>query len=285
MTETSIVIPAYNAAATIGLQLAALADEPLDDAEVLIADNGSDDTTVAVALGFRHRLPVRVVDASARRGPGSARNIGAAAAEGQVLLFVDADDRVLPGWFTALREEATTRPASGPVLFASRTEIAAGQAAAVAHRWPTRHPRHEGIIPFQRSCNLGMPRSVFLSVGGFDERFRCAEDLDLSIRLRKAGHELRFAPGARLLTSRRPELRAAARQFYDYGRFEALLRSEHRDMFAELTVMDRARRWLRIPGTLQRLRHEQGRYSWVTNTATCAGRVVGAIQLRHGTIG
>lgn len=285
MTEVSIIIPAYNAAATIGTQLSALAAEPLEDTEVLVADNGSDDGTIEVALGFQNRVPVRVIDASARRGPAAARNLGAAAATGEVLLFVDADDRVLPGWFSALRDESVSGPTSGPVLFVSRSDLEVGESAVGGRRWPTRHPRHEGIIPFQRSCNLGMRRDLLLALGGFDERFLRSQDLELSIRLLKAGHELRFAAGARLLTSRRPDIRGAARQFYEYGRFEPLLRREHRDMFDTLTTKDRVRRWLRIPGTLHRLRDASGRYDWVTNAAVCAGRAVGAVQLRRGVIG
>ena len=71
--------------------------------EVVLADNGSTDASVAVAESFRDRLPsLVVVDASGKRGRSYARNEGAKAARGANLTFIDADDVVAPGWLAAL---------------------------------------------------------------------------------------------------------------------------------------------------------------------------------------
>ena len=283
--STSVVIPARNAAETIGYQLDALAQEPLELATIIVADNGSTDETAAVVGRFADRLPLEIVDASARAGSAAARNIGVAATTSDVLLFLDADDLMLPGWFSALRAAAVEGPVGGPVLFASRSEARRGAAAFAERRRPTALPVHDGVVPFQQSCNFGLPRTVFDAVGGFDERFRVTHDIDLSIRLADAGYPVRFVEEACVVTTRRPDLRGAARQFYEYGRDEALLRREHPEAFRDLRAKQRLRRWIRIPATLPRLRTPEGRYGWVTNAACCGGRIVGAAQLRRGSIG
>jgi glycosyltransferase involved in cell wall biosynthesis len=80
----SVVLPCRDAAGHLGDALRALADEQLDQPwEIVVADNGSRDRTRAVALSFQDSVALRVVDASRRRGPGFARNVGAAAACGE----------------------------------------------------------------------------------------------------------------------------------------------------------------------------------------------------------
>src|SRR5688500_9296124 len=98
--RASVVVPVRDGAATIGEQLAALAQQDFPGSwEVVVADNGSRDGTADVVRSFRDRLPgLRLVDASARPGASHARNAGAAAATGEVLAFCDADDVVDPGW-------------------------------------------------------------------------------------------------------------------------------------------------------------------------------------------
>ena len=108
----SIVIPAFNAEKTIDAQLEALSRQSWSGGwEVIVADNGSTDDTAEHVAHWEARLPgFRVVDASARRGAGHARNVGARAARGDYLLFVDADDVVQPGWLASMAEAAGRHP-------------------------------------------------------------------------------------------------------------------------------------------------------------------------------
>src|SRR5215213_3208362 len=108
----SVIIPVRNGAGTIEAQLAALSRQSWDGAwELIVADNGSTDDTVRRVQDAAHSLPaVRIVDASARRGPSFARNAGARAAEGATLLFIDADDIVEPGWLGSMAEAAAQHP-------------------------------------------------------------------------------------------------------------------------------------------------------------------------------
>lgn len=109
--EFSVVIPAYNADTTLRPQLDALRGQKSAPAfEVVIADNGSSDGTVAVALSFADTLRIRVADASRVSGASHARNAGALVAKAPFLAFADADDIVDYHWLKTLAEAARRYP-------------------------------------------------------------------------------------------------------------------------------------------------------------------------------
>lgn len=99
----SVLVPVYNAAATIGRALDSILAERSIDIEVIVIDDGSTDRTVAVAGDIAQRDPRLLVIARPDNGGVSeARNDGLRAARGQWLTFVDADDRLMPGGIAAL---------------------------------------------------------------------------------------------------------------------------------------------------------------------------------------
>src|SRR5262249_43920915 len=91
-------------ASTIGVQLEALAKQRWHEPwEVIVADNGSTDESLAIVERYKAGIPnLRVADASARRGQPYALNVGARAATGCSLAFCDADDEVAEGWIAAM---------------------------------------------------------------------------------------------------------------------------------------------------------------------------------------
>ena len=98
MSPVSVIVPARDAAATLGGTLDALAAQELDDdLEVIVVDDGSGDATAAIAEAH----PVATVVRQARAGPAAARNAGVAASRGALLAFTDADCRPQPGWLAA----------------------------------------------------------------------------------------------------------------------------------------------------------------------------------------
>lgn len=96
MARVSIIIPAFNAEATIAETLASVLAQTYDDWEVFIGDDGSTDATAEVACGFGRRI--NVVRGSTKGGPASARNAAIAQSSGELLAFLDADDLWLPGY-------------------------------------------------------------------------------------------------------------------------------------------------------------------------------------------
>lgn len=88
MNGVSVIIPAYAAAKTIGETLESVLSQTMPALEVIVVDDGSPDSTADVVRGFPG---VRLVSQS-NSGPGPALNTGVAAASGDVLAFLDADD-------------------------------------------------------------------------------------------------------------------------------------------------------------------------------------------------
>ena len=177
----SVVIPCRDRERVIGQQLEALASQRFDGPwEVIVADNGSTDGTREVAESFRDRLPgLRVVDASARRGPGHARNAGARAARGESLLFIDDDDEIQPGFLAAMAAALETHDF-----------VASARDMEKLNRSPIQrlraNPQRDGLqrawyaphLPFSGGSGLAIKRALHDRVGGFDETMRYGQDND-----------------------------------------------------------------------------------------------------------
>lgn len=211
--RVSVVVPTYQAGPLLEQQLAALAAQtwtgPL---EVLVCDNGSTDGSTDRVASYPY---TRLVDASARRGPGPARNIGAAEARGDVLLFCDADDLVSEVWVAAMAEALTEHD-----VVAGRSDLSRLNSPRVR----ASRPLPEGLQaagwgpPYAGAGNLGIRTEVFLALGGFDESLLHLEDVDLSWRLQVAGHALHYEPRATVHVRLRPTWSTQLRQGRNYGR-------------------------------------------------------------------
>ncbi|MBW4031755.1 MAG: glycosyltransferase [Acidobacteria bacterium] len=214
----SVVIAAFDAERTLGEQLAALSRQVvLFPFEVLVCDNGSSDRTIAVAEQWRlGSLPqLRVVDASARRGPGAARNAGAAAALAPLLVFCDADDVVADDWLAEMHSALQTADfVSGT---SKRPELNSAPESPVYFDFSTYRRPFFPQLPVAGAGNMGVRAEVFRSVGGFDESLQTGEDLDLCWRVQLSGHRLEWQPTAIVRVSNRETLRASWHQAYAYG--------------------------------------------------------------------
>jgi glycosyltransferase involved in cell wall biosynthesis len=275
----SIVIPAKDAAGTIGSQLGALAGEPgIRSCEVIVADNGSVDGTATVAEGWADRLPVRVVDASARPGAAAARNIGAAASDGDLLLFVDADDVVLPGWLAAWqRLDPAAQLATGPV-----SSFRAGDAPqAIAADAVRAAPVLMGFLPYAYGGNLAIRRATWVTSGGFPEDWPVAEDVVLSWRLQLRGAALTYVHEAGLARRLRPSAGGVLRQHYRYGRTDPRLFREFRSAGARRPgSWPTAHTYLGLLARLPLLLGETQRMRFLHQLGRRSGRLVGSARER-----
>ena len=230
--RVSVIIPCLNAAETLDAQLEALRRQTWrGEIEVLVADNGSTDGSVELAESYVDRLPgLRVLHAADRQGPAHARNVAAAAATGDVLLFCDADDEVAEGWIDGLVRELERHEAA-----ASRHEIERlnGERARRLHGDPA---QQHGLCSYTNppfldhagGCGFGIRRHVFEELGGFDEEYVALEDTDLCWRLQLGDYSLVFAPDAVVHVRFPATLRGAFRQAVRYGQYNVYIYTRYR---------------------------------------------------------
>lgn len=184
----SVVVPAYNAQRTIGATIASIVAQTVRDLEIVVVDDGSTDDTAAIveADGIQN---LRLVT-QANAGHAAARNTGIAAARGQYVAFLDADDLWLPDKLERQLAELRKHP-----------EIRAIQSGAVRVDddlrvlWveecqPSKDPLWDTLcfrnMPALMSTLL-IERSLFDEVGAFDPELIILQDWDLAIRLARAG--------------------------------------------------------------------------------------------------
>jgi glycosyltransferase involved in cell wall biosynthesis len=191
--DVSVVVPAHRAAATLPACLRSLTNQQCSVTyEVIVVDDGSDDGTSESAL----RFDVRVLRSS-RQGPAAARNLGASRARGRILLFTDADCQPRFDWI-----EEMLKPLADPDVAAVKGAYRSFQKELVARfvqlDREQRYRRTRGY-PYVDSLftnAAAIRRPVFEDVGGFDTALKVHEDTDLSFRLRRRGHHIRFNPHA-----------------------------------------------------------------------------------------
>jgi glycosyltransferase involved in cell wall biosynthesis len=279
----SVVVPVYNAEATIGAQLEGLAVQTFGEPwELIVVDNGSSDGTRAVAEGWlAHIDRMKIVDASGKQGPSFARNTGAAAATAGLLAFCDADDVVHPDWLGALAkalqshdfvvgriDDRSLNKGTPANWFDLRTE--GGD--------PTRTTR---FLPWAGGSNFAISRSAFQAVDGFDEDLRHGQDKDLSWRVQLAGYPLHFAKDAVVSYRRRRDAGAMWRQYVGFGRSDVLLYARFRGEGLPRSSWTRAlRAYATLLVTSPRLLLRKRRGSWLRAAAIRWGRIRGSVHER-----
>jgi glycosyltransferase involved in cell wall biosynthesis len=187
----SVVIPAFNAEATIGQALDGLASQNFDgEYEVIVVDDGSTDGTVRVASAARG--PVTVLRQS-HRGPAAARNRGVEHASGRVLAFTDADCTPSAGW---LRAGVAGLDTADLVQGAVRPDPTADRTPFDRSLWVG---EDDGLY---QCASLFVRKEMFDRIGGFEDWLRArlgkqlAEDVWFGWRCRRAGATSTFAERA-----------------------------------------------------------------------------------------
>jgi glycosyltransferase involved in cell wall biosynthesis len=282
--DLSVVIPCLNAVDTIGAQLDALGDQRWSGRwEVVVADNGSTDETVAVVEAHRDRLPaLRIVDASDRRGAGHARNRGVEEARGDSVAYCDADDEVGEGWLAAMGDALAVHE-----FVACRQDdeklnepwVRESRERKFAESLPTLpFPPH---LAYTGAGSLGVRRRLHEAVGGFDVALNL-EDVDYCIRIQLLGPSLQFVPQAVMHYRYRATLSSIFGQARRYGRGMAELQRKHKPRGVRFP---RQRKWL-IAGWKPALRHlphvarpgDRAKLAWILGWQV--GRYQGSLRHR-----
>jgi len=192
----SVVIPAHNAAQTLGECLKAIQSSDYRDYEVVLVDDASGDDTVEVA----RRHGCRVIHSDENVGAAQAKNLGARAAQGDIVLFTDADVLLNNDTLGLLASHLEDPSVAGVVgllgerlryndfpsqfknlwMYYTYTRLAATEEAK------------RGVGLFYTSL-AAVRKEIFLQMGGFDPNYRGAsvtEDIEFGQRMLTAGHRI-----------------------------------------------------------------------------------------------
>lgn len=188
----SVVIPVYNGGDSFRQCLSALAEtEPPPD-EIIVVVDGATDGSGQLADTFG----VRVMGTPARSGPAQARNMGAHAARGDILFFVDADVLVYPDAIGRVEALFSQDPGLDAVFGSYDDAPAASdflsQYKNLFHHYVHQTAREEAST-FFGACGA-IRRDIFLELGGYDKCYGepAIEDIELGYRLKQSGYRIRL---------------------------------------------------------------------------------------------
>ena len=220
--KLSVIIPCKNEAGTVEHLLESLTRQTHAPDEVIVVDSHSTDSTVEAARSFHTKLPLKIITAE-QVGVTHARNEGAAAASGDVLLFIDADVK-LPKNLIEKVHRAVGRRHLDVGGFGQHME-ASSLGLRIGSRFMNGYVRTMSFTPWPIffSCFF-IRKKVHQQIGGFDPNLWIMEDYDYAYRARQAGAKFGLVRGTYFIASpRRFEtgeghsiLKAAYAEIYRY---------------------------------------------------------------------
>ncbi len=219
----AVIVPVFNRPDEVRELLESLTRQTFKDFEVVVVEDGSDNTCKDVCDAFADRLDLHYYY-KANSGPGQSRNYGVERARGEYVLILDSDVVVPPGYLDAVDRELSEMPCDafgGPdAAHPSFTPVQKAISYSMTSFFTTggirggKGRRLDRFFP--RSFNMGVRRDKYLELGGFS-RMRFGEDIDFSYRIVEAGLSCRLFPEAWVWHKRRTDLRKFYRQVYNSG--------------------------------------------------------------------
>lgn len=186
--RVSVIIPAYNASSTLALCLEALARLTSPPDEVLVVCDGCTDATAEIA----RRQGARVIEYPLRRGAAHARNVGAAAAQGDIFLFIDADC-LAHSAVVSLSLEAVL--SGEQMIFGSYTRETRATGFLTQFKNLQHHFTHQYGADYQTTFWSGcgaVTREAFETIGGFDVDLFACEDIEFGSAANRSGYRVRL---------------------------------------------------------------------------------------------
>jgi glycosyltransferase involved in cell wall biosynthesis len=195
MAKVSVVIPTYNREEIIDRAIKSALRQTIDEVEVIVVDDGSDDNTASVVSAYDE---VVFIQHETNKGGSAARNTGIEAATGEYIAFLDSDDSWLP---TKLEQQVSMLERRDREWIAAYCDFHQTRSNVIIEwidnraRRPTGLEGGEELIReiFLRqfahggSSTLLVKQSAISRIGGFDPTFQRFQDLEFLIRLLQVG--------------------------------------------------------------------------------------------------
>ncbi len=198
--EISVIVPVFNSEGTIDACLESLLNQDFPSYEIIIVNDGSTDKTAQICQA---KKGVQIIETT-NGGPSRARNIGVKKAAGEFVAFTDGDCIVHQQWLTELRKGFLRKEIAsvGGDQISPENESRFGknvQETFVILGFATSYMKTQpnmAEIRHNPSCNSAYRKSVFETIGGFEESLWPGEDVDLDCRLTQQGCILMRNPKA-----------------------------------------------------------------------------------------
>ena len=219
----SCIIPVYNRPGELQELLNSLLSQTYTQFEVIVVEDGSTLRCDEVVTSFSQDLSIRYFYQE-NTGQGFARNFGMQQAKGDFFVILDSDVLLPPTYFEALEKAIATRSLDafgGPDAAASDfSPLQKAMDFAMTSFWTTGGIRGKLKNPASyqaRGFNMGVSRAVFARLGGFVDPNR-GEDIEWSLRIKKAGFRLELVSEAFVYHKRKNTLWSFAKQGFSFGR-------------------------------------------------------------------
>ena len=219
----SCIIPVYNRPGELKDLLSSLLSQTYTQFEVLVVEDGSTICCDEVVASFSQDLSIRYFYQE-NTGQGFARNFGMQQAKGDFFVILDSDVLLPPAYFERLQEAIQSRSLDafgGPdAAAADFSPLQKAMDFAMTSFWTTGGIRGKLKNPaaYQaRGFNMGVSRAVFARLGGFVDPNQ-GEDIEWSIRIKKAGFRLELVSEAFVYHKRKNTLWSFAKQGFSFGR-------------------------------------------------------------------
>ena len=243
--KISVIIPCYNAGAYLAQTIGSAIDQSHPPQEIIVVDDGSTDESLTLARRFETGSGGTVRVLSQRSGRASrTRNIGAALATGDALMFLDADDVLAPDTLEALAAALSTRPGSVAACPWRRLDYVGerwvSRPASCARRRPDQDALSAWLTGwYYPPCSVLWSKEAYAHTGGWDEKATVNDDGDLMMRALLSGVPLletaagtsfyrRLPEGQTSLSGKRFEYAGVANRLFVIEKIATLLNEAER---------------------------------------------------------
>ncbi|MFC1705802.1 glycosyltransferase [Planctomycetota bacterium] len=243
--RASVVVRTHNRARLVGRAVRALADQtlPAEAYEIVVVDDGSVDETPQVLARLACEVPnLRPVSLPDNCGVADSGNQAVKHVRSEILLFTDDDCIPARDWIERMCETLEQADiVAGAIASPSRPYLRLCHNISQSHNLlPHGHKRR---VTFSATANMGFRCARFRSLGGFEAGRRMAEDMELCLRARAAGHDILFDPHAAVTHDpERSGMRVVLRHAADHAQSTISLRNTYAKLLNTPVVLSSS--WL-----------------------------------------
>jgi glycosyltransferase involved in cell wall biosynthesis len=228
----SVVVPVYNRPIELEELLNSLCEQTCKNFEVIIVEDGSTLSSKELVERYEGRLAIKYFYKD-NTGPGPSRNYGFERARGDYFVIFDSDCMLPVTYFEEVESELNKEridawggPDQGHANFTIRQQAMAYTMSSFLTTGGIRGGKRK-IGDYQpRSFNMGLSRKAWIKTGGF-QFDRLAEDIELSVRMKKLNLTIRLIGGAYVYHKRRSTLIEFFDQVFNFGRGRILVGLKH----------------------------------------------------------